>query len=310
MTKRTPGVSVLMPSYNCARYLPLAIGGVLSQSYSDLELIIIDDCSTDGSREVAAEWSRSDDRVVTVFHDKNRGLSAARNTALASSSGTVIALCDADDIWSPEKLGTQVEQLRKHPEVGVIHSDSLIIDADGTPTGQRFSSLLHGRHQKCSGELYNELCLRNFICNSTVVLRRECLEYAEGFDERLRSLEDWVCWARIAKEYLFCYIEDVLIRYRVHQTSLSMNEGAMARNRVAAIRLMLDEFKDVPGRTKSRMLYTMAMSHWSMGDSRSAFREFKESAVADPLHYRSWARCLQILLASPAGGIHGANGRG
>jgi glycosyltransferase involved in cell wall biosynthesis len=292
-----------MPSYNYARYLPSAIEGVISQSYQDLELIIIDDCSSDGSREIAAEWSRLDDRVVTVFHDKNRGLSASRNSGLAASLGKYIALCDADDIWSAEKLGSQVECLRNHPEVGAIHSDSLIIDAEGTLTGRRFSSLYHERDQKCFGVLFKELCLRNFICNSTVVLRRECLKYTEGFDERLRSLEDWICWARVARKYPFYYIGDPLTRYRVHDTSLSMNESAMARNRVTAIRLMLDEFNDIPRRVRSRMLYSMAMSYWSLGDSRNALKELIESVEVDPLQCRSWVRCLQILLARPSDDI-------
>src|ERR1039458_8956951 len=96
---KVPKVSVLMPSFNYAQYLPLAVRSVLSQSWLDLELIIIDDCSTDGSREITEELGRLDDRVVTLFHDVNRGLAAARNSGLAASSGEFIALCDADDIW-------------------------------------------------------------------------------------------------------------------------------------------------------------------------------------------------------------------
>ena len=116
-----------MPSYNYAPYLPFAIKGVLSQSYSNLELIIVDDCSTDGSREIVNEWKRLDDRIVTVYHDSNYGLSVARNSGIAVSSGEFIALCDSDDIWSPEKLQMQIERFRLKPELGLVHSDAAII---------------------------------------------------------------------------------------------------------------------------------------------------------------------------------------
>src|SRR5450432_802602 len=219
-----------MPSFNYARYLPRAIQSVLAQTHSDLELIITDDCSTDCSREIAEEWKRLDDRIVPVFHEVNRGLAGARNSGLAVSTGEFVALCDADDLWLPDKLKIQLECFQRRPDLGVVHSDSAIIDSEGNLTGELFSSLNHGKGQKTSGNLFEELCQRNFLCVPTVILKREAIQYAEGFDMRLRSLEDWVCWTKVSQKYPFYYVEDALVQYRVHGASLSQNPKGMAQN--------------------------------------------------------------------------------
>jgi glycosyltransferase involved in cell wall biosynthesis len=293
---RVPKVSVLMPSFNYARYLPLAITGVLSQSHSDLELIITDDCSTDNSREIVKDWQRLDNRVISVFHDVNTGLAGARNSGLAASSGEFIALCDADDIWLPEKLKIQMEVFRRNPELGLVYSDSAIIDGDGNLTGQLFSSMIHRVGQATSGSLFEELCQRNFLCVPTVTLRREAIQYAGGFDESLRSLEDWVCWVKISRKYPFYYVEDALVQYRIHRAGLSRNLKGMALNRVKAIRLLLESFSDISPRSRSGMLHSLGMSHLEMGDLRAAVGAFRDSIKADPVQTRSWIRCCQAVM--------------
>jgi glycosyltransferase involved in cell wall biosynthesis len=294
---RMPKVSVLMPSFNYARYLPVAIESVLSQSYADLELIITDDCSTDESREIVEHWRRLDRRIVPVLHDVNRGLARARNSGLAISSGEFVALCDADDVWQPEKLKTQMECFRTHPQLGLVHSDSAIIDGDGKQTGQRFSSLLHRKGQITSGNLFEELCERNFLCVPTVILRREAIDYAGGFEENLRSLEDWVCWTKVSRKYSFHYIGEALVQYRIHGAGLSSNPKGMAHNRVKAFRFLLDSFSDIPPRLRSRMLYSLGVSHLETSESRNAFRAFVDSIRANPAEIRSWARCCQSLFS-------------
>ena len=294
---RTSKVSVLMPSFNYARYLPAAINSVLSQSYADLELIITDDCSTDESREIVEHWRRMDNRVVPVLHQVNHGLARARNSGLAVSSGGFVALCDADDVWLPEKLKTQMECFRAHPELGVVHSDSAIIDGEGNLTGKKFSSLLHRKGQITSGNLFEVLCERNFLCVPTVVLRREAIEYAGGFEENLRSLEDWVCWTKVSRKYPFQYVDDTLVQYRIHGAGLSSNPKGMASNRVKAFRFLLDSFSDIPAELRSKMLYSLGVSHLETSESRDAFRAFVDSIRANPAHLRSWARCCQSLFS-------------
>lgn len=296
LNDRSSKVSVLMPSFNYARYLSSAIESVLAQSHHDVELIITDDCSTDDSRQIAERWKRKDSRVVTVFHEVNTGLSGARNSGMAVASGDFVALCDADDIWAEDKLKIQLERFREQPDLGVVHSDALIIDSDGKLTGQKYSSEFHGQDQECSGILFEEFCLRNFICNSTVLLRRECLDYAGGFDQRLRSLEDWVCWARVSRKYAFGYVGDPLVSYRVHKTNLSRQVSAMAGYRVTAVGLLLEDGKDIPRALKSKMLYSVGVAHMELADWRAATETFRKALGEDVFNLRAWVRWAQALV--------------
>jgi glycosyltransferase involved in cell wall biosynthesis len=286
-------VSVILPSFNYAQYLPLAVQGVLSQTYSDLELIIVDDCSTDGSKEIAEECKRLDDRVVTIFHSTNRGLASTRNTGLKASAGEFIALCDADDIWLPDKLTIQLEHFRSNHQLGVVHSEASIIDGSGCPTGQRFSGLFHRNKQVTSGDLLNELCRRNFLCVPSVVLRREAVLYAGGFDENLRSLEDWVCWTKVSRKYLFHYVEDPLVQYRMHGASLSHNSKGMATNRVKAIHALQEALSDTSSRPLATMLYSLGMSYLELGQAQDAVSAFAKSIAAHPVQLRAWVRFCQ-----------------
>src|SRR6185437_10805071 len=101
---------------------------------------------------------------------------------------------------------------------------------NGNLTGHRFSSLFHSKRQSTAGALFDQLCERNFLCVPTVMIRKEALAVAGGFDERLRSLEDWVCWTKIARKYRFGYVQEPLAQYRIHNASLSKNRAAMAEN--------------------------------------------------------------------------------
>jgi glycosyltransferase involved in cell wall biosynthesis len=291
-----------MPSFNYARYLPLAIDSVLSQSYSNLELIITDDCSTDHSREVVEHWKRLDDRVISVNHDVNKGLAGARNSALAASSGDFIALCDADDIWFPQKLKVQMASFEAKPESGLVYSDAVIIDGNGNPTGQAFSSMIHKKRQKTSGTLFEELCERNFLCVPTVMLRREAIQYAGGFDPTLRSLEDWICWVAVSRKYPFHYVEEPLVQYRIHNAGLSRNVKGMALNRVRAIRLLLHSFPDIAPRIRSKVLYSLGMSHLETGEVREARAAFMDSIKQNPYQIRAWVRSCQSAIGTALSG--------
>lgn len=292
-----PKVSVLMPSFNYARYLSRSVESVLAQSCSDLELIIVDDCSTDESREIAESYKRLDARVVTVFHAANRGLAGARNSALAASSGRFIALCDADDIWLPDKLKIQLECFHNREAVGLVHSDALIIDGAGYRNGRKFSQLFHRKGQQTSGDLVDELCRRNFICVPTVILRRQAILDVGGFEEGLRSLEDWVCWTKVSTKYRFDYVKEPLVEYRVHGASLSHNTRNMANSRVTALQILLKSLAYIPTKSRAAMFYSLGMSHLQVHDSAEAMAAFGKSLEANPIQLRSWIRLCQCLPA-------------
>ncbi len=201
-TLNTARVSVVMPVYNVERFINDAIASVLSQSYTDFELIIVNDCSTDNSLSLCEK--HIDPRIRIVNHKHNRGLAAARNTGINNAKGEYIAFIDSDDIWHNDKLKYHVEHLDTKPEVGLSFSRSEFMEVDGRKTG--YYQMPKLRHI-CASDI---LC-RNPVGNgSAPVIRKRVFEqisYQDNyhgdyetfyFDARLRRSEDIECWTRIA----------------------------------------------------------------------------------------------------------------
>lgn len=227
-----PTVSVVMPVYNVERYLAAAIDSVLAQTFTDLELILVDDGSTDGSSALCAAYT---DPRVRVIRQANRGLPGARNTGIRAATGAYIAILDSDDLWHPEKLARHVAHLQARPEVGVSYCASELIDGEGRCMG------LHQR-PKLTGIRPEDVLCRNPVGNGSVpVFRREALAAiaftsdrngvpeTHYFDESFRYCEDIECWMRIAvtTPWRFEGVADCLTRYRVVSGGLSANTERM-----------------------------------------------------------------------------------
>ena len=225
-------VSVIMPVYNVEKYLAQAIKSVLAQTFTDFELVIVDDGSTDGS---AAIYSSFDDPRIRIITQKNRGLAGARNTGIRNARGAYIALLDSDDLWHPEKLERHVAHLEAHPRVGVSYCGSEFINERGESLNLFMAPRLNDID---AGYI---LC-RNPIGNgSAPVFRAKVFEdiafarnTADGperwfFDETFRYGEDIECWMRIAAltEWRFQGIAEPLTLYRVVPGTLSANTERM-----------------------------------------------------------------------------------
>jgi glycosyltransferase involved in cell wall biosynthesis len=233
-----PRVSVIIPTYNCSRYLPEAVESALAQTYQDYEIVIADDGSTDGTQELINRW---DGRLVYAFQE-NRGLSAARNFAVSRASGEFLAYLDADDVWFPDKLERQVRFMTENRQCGLVHGDVSIIDEDG--------EVIHRRYNvECKRVIHQGKCLEGLIHYSTVVVpsvmeRRACFEEVGGFDETLRSVEDYLHWVQIALGgHEFGYIEEPVAMYRWRSGSLSRNESQMTEAMVRVCRILLNDPK-------------------------------------------------------------------
>jgi len=197
-------VSVIIPTYNRAGSLGRSLGSVLGQTYGDLEVIVVDDASSDHTEEVVT--ALDDARVRYLRHTVNRGAAAARNTGLKHASGRYVAFQDSDDEWLPEKLGLQMDILdRASDKVGVVH------------TG--FSRLRGEEHKSTEwlpkhlqvGDIRRHILGGNFIGTPTALVRIECFERAGVFDNLLPQLEDWEMWIRIAQFYSAAYVDRVLV---------------------------------------------------------------------------------------------------
>jgi hypothetical protein len=221
-----PRVSVVVPAFNVERYLAQAMRCVLAQTYQDLELIVVDDGSTDGSRALAESF---DDPRVRVISQANRGLAGARNTGIRAARGEFVAFLDADDLWRADKLACHVRHLDARPEVGVSICQSAFIAEDGEPMNYLQAPRLTGLEAR-------DIFLRNPVGNgSAPVIRAATLrdiaylaldgrpgEYSY-FDESFRRTEDVECWMRIAltTHWRFEGLAEPLTLYRVNAGGLS-----------------------------------------------------------------------------------------
>ena len=211
-----PRVSITIPSFNCARYLGRAIDSALAQTYADYEIIVVDDGSTDDTRGVLTRFG---DKIRYVYQP-NGGLSSARNLALAHASGEFIAYLDADDLWYPHRLQTQVAFLDTHPACGFVHSDVTIIDDDDRVIHRAYNA--ETRRDVPEGYCALNLLRRCHVQVPSVLERRECIERVGNFDGRLKTAQDYLHWIRIALDGMAVgYIPEPLAMYRRTASSLS-----------------------------------------------------------------------------------------
>lgn len=254
-----PQVSVIMPCFNHARFVAESVSCIMRQTHEDLELIITDDCSSDNSWEIIRALAGSDRRIKPLRHEHNQGASKSRNDGLRAATGRLIGFCDADDLWEPDKLEFQLKQLEQNPDRDIAYCDSLIIDEQGLPTGQRFSDL-YPPARGFEGRLFPELLVRNFINMQSVLMRKKCVERAGGFDEGIKWVEDWWYWVRLSRDHRFAYSERPLARYRVHSgNSNRVQKRGCCVNRFKVFRRILSEFPDLTPAAKASVLFQMGV---------------------------------------------------
>lgn len=221
----TPNVSVIMPVYNAAGTVRAAVESVVRQNLADLELILIDDGSTDSTLAVLDSLCVPG---MQVIRQGNAGASAARNRGIASARGQLIAFLDADDQWLPGKLQAQCQALMHAPRAHVAYGWVDFVDEEG-----RF--VHRDRRANFDGRVYTQLLVHNFIASgSNILVKREALEHVGGYDESLRAVEDWELNTRLAAAFEFVHVPQVVTRYRKTDDSLSSNIGLMEKSFLAA----------------------------------------------------------------------------
>ena len=207
-TPAAPRVSVIIPSYNAEAFLPDAVKSVLHQSWRELELIIVNDGSTDATMSLAEQLSQDDGRVKIV--DKpNGGLSSARNAGIAAASGDAICFLDADDVFLPDKVERQVQFLDQFPGCDLVYSDYYIGDIALTPIW--LESV-----RPAMAKMDEYLLYRNGFAPLCPLLRSRLVAATGEFDETLRAAEDWDYWIRAAQHGRFCYLPGAVGVYRTH----------------------------------------------------------------------------------------------
>jgi glycosyltransferase involved in cell wall biosynthesis len=220
-----PTVSVIMAAYNHAGYIAQAIASVLSQSWQDFELIIIDDGSTDRTQEVVAGFGDS----VRYIYQANQGQGGARTIGIAHARGEFVSFLDDDDLWLPNCLETVMTILQPRPEVGALYAACQVIDSEGNRLPQIMSRVVK------PGEMYETLVEGGWFPPLVVTVRKSVLDDVGPLDLSLRGTDDWELWLRVAKKYPFMGISDVIASYRMHGGGLSANTEHMLADKKKAI---------------------------------------------------------------------------
>ena len=265
-----PAVSVIMPCYNAGEFARQSVESILSQTFSDFELLVVDDGSEDNSVEILKDLARHDARIKLILHEKNLGVSRSRNDGLHAARGDYVAFCDADDLWKPEKLKCQIGLLSENPSYDVTYCDSQIIDKTGARTGELFSHQFPPPKNP-SGKLFEELCLRNFVNTQTVLARRSSLGGNLLFDESIKCGEDWWLWILLSRKHRFLYEKRALAEYRVHpKNTWSTQKRRFQIDRWKVCKRNLRAHADLPMRLKATLWYYMGVQLSLLGRRRLA----------------------------------------
>jgi glycosyltransferase involved in cell wall biosynthesis len=220
-----PMTSIIIPTFNRAAFLREAIDSVLAQTEQDFELLVVDDGSTDQTRELVAEYGN---RIRYLFQN-NRGVSAARNLGIRQTSGKLVAFLDSDDLWLPPKLAKQVQWMAANPNIMLCHTDEIWIRRGKRVNQKKI-------HAKSGGWIYPFCLPRCIISPSSVIMRRELFDAAGLFDEQLPVCEDYDLWLRVASRFEVGFIPQPLIVKRGgHADQLSHREWGNDRYRIVAL---------------------------------------------------------------------------
>jgi hypothetical protein len=297
MTAADELVSVIIPSYNMARFLPQAVESALAQTYPNFEIQIIDDGSTDETPQVVRQWDGH--ARVRVHRQRNGGLSAARNAGIAHTTGPLIALLDADDTWSANKLALQVPLFRANPQVGVVYSgyERMTEDARRVPTPP---TPMH------RGWVSGALLLENFVPAASAVVRRECFERHGGFDVALRTGEDYEMWLRLSPHYQFDFVAEPAIGYRIWGGQMSRDYRARYETGMRTMQNFLDRNPGVvdPAVVRRAWAHTYIgrgnVTLWRGQDRWNALRDYLRALSFRPAYWPAWRAIARSLITTRA----------
>lgn len=212
--KPMPKVSVIIPAYNAMTFLPETLASVLNQTFTDFEVIIVNDGSTDS----IVEWlTQLTEPRIKLISQENQGLSKTRNAGIAQAQGEYIAFIDADDLWQPTKLEKQVQCLDSKSDAGLVYTWTAYIDENGKSIYQPLMS-------NAEGWVLEKVIENDPMTNgSSAMVRRSCLDLVGGFDPEMGSASDRDMWIRLAVHYPFALIKEPLTLYRRHTNNMTRN---------------------------------------------------------------------------------------
>jgi len=286
MSVDEPGVSIVIPVHNGERFIARTLASAVAQTYDNLEVIVVDDGSTDGTATIV-EAAMARNKRIRLFQMKKSGVAAARNYGISQAGKKLIAPLDADDLWHPEKITLQVKRLQtSSPEVGLVYCWSIAIDENDIimPPITGLS-----RKSTAQGRVTVELAKGNFLENSSsALIRRSCIEAVGGYDIDLQphGAEDWKLYLALSEICGFAVVPEYLVGYRESTGSLSKNVAGMAQSIELVGRWLIQKWPDLPEHIRRKREYGtyiyLARLALDNREFKSSFEYFKAGCQANP----------------------------
>ena len=274
-------VSAVIASYNMGRYLGAALDSVLAQDYRPLQVIVVDDGSTDETASILAAYRQREG--LQVIRQANGGQTSAKNRGLSAATGKYVAFCDADNVWLPGKLTRQVQLIEERQGVAVVYGDVALIDGAGRP-------LATPAVRRYSGRITRPLLFDNFVTFNTALVLRAAVVECGGFDPALRMAIDYDLWLRLSTRYEFHYVPETFAQYRVWEGQMSRNLEGRFENAFAMMTRFFAAYPDAVGERDRRAAWAHSLvsrARWRLRDGR---REEAWSDLRQALRHRWWDR--------------------
>ncbi|MEQ1668018.1 MAG: glycosyltransferase [Sulfuriferula sp.] len=286
MTK--PLISVAIPAYNHARYIEFCLQSVVDQTYPNIELVIIDDGSTDDTAtKITSFLNKHPDRFTNVIFEtqNNQGVSATSNKAIGLCNGEWVHLLGSDDLMHPNKISHQFAAITAwaDPNLALVYADADYIDENNVtiPKSQK-----NRPKAGVISSAYLQLFLQNPITNPTIAIKREAFLAIGGFDETLK-LEDWDCWLRLSVNYSIARLPEVLASYRYHPHNTSRNQHLMLEAMLRTFAKFLDSHGDlIPTKIRKQSFRNNLhrLYRWSRKNHPALLLPILKDALASPFH--------------------------
>lgn len=291
-------VSVIIPCYNGERFIGEAIESVISQTHQNWELIVVDDGSTDSSKDIVRQYT-TDRRIKLIEHRCNKGIPKTKNDGLSVAQGGYIAFLDQDDIWMPSKLELQLSRFESESNIGLVCAGMVFMDEN--MKSRRIFTGFNDTNQK---ELVKSLYWSPTNSSSIMMIKRECLSQVGTFDENLVAWDDYELLMRIATQFRVRYVRRPLVRKRVysvnanrkdsHSSQAVRNESEKVFEHVLTLHPFLRRYKNF---NEAWRFYSESIELLEQGEKDPARKKLRKSIERNPRYFR--AKFLYILSALP-----------
>lgn len=287
-----PRVSIIIPTYNRADFLPESVGSVLAQTFRNFEILIVDDGSTDNTREILKSYL-SDVRIK-YFYQENQGQSVARNLALKHARGEFICFLDSDNAWFPEKLSEQLSIMDSHPEIDIVYGDAVTIDEFGNEISRQ-------NMKRYSGLIAKYMVKDNIVSMNTTMARYRCFVELGGMSGKRRVADDYDLWLRFSSRFVFHHEPRFWAKYRVMRDQISSDK----RRRFLVNEEIITDFRREYPDALSEKEFDDGFAHFyarkaryfaGLGERRHAFRVMLSALKHAPMNLNVWRSMAAVLL--------------